>query len=40
MEHTAVMLMLSVTIPGDPITACVKMVFLVMAKPALVCMKN
>ncbi len=40
MEHTAVMLMLCVTIPGDPITARVKMVSLGMEKIALVSIKN
>ena len=35
-EHTAVMLMLCVTTPGDPITARAKMDFMVMEKAALV----
>ena len=40
MEHTAVMLMPYVTIPGDPITVRAKMDFMVMAKPAMVTIKK
>ncbi len=40
MEHTAVMLMLCVTTPGDPITVRVKMDFMEMAKSALVSICN
>ena len=40
MEHTAVMLMLCVTIPRDPTTVCAKMDFMVMAKLAMVTIKN
>ena len=35
-ENTAVMLMLFVTTPGDPITACAKMDFVEMEKRAKV----
>ena len=40
MEHTAVMLMLCVTIPEDPTTVHAKMDFMAMAKPAMVTIKN
>ena len=40
MEHTAVVIMLCVTIPRDPITVRVKMDLLEMAKTALVTIFN